>query len=166
MARMGKAAAGQGRGERLADSERTYDWRSPVSFTADVMTKVVREALDEGGYKYTRDSGERPYSKFAIIIPLPKFAYVYKYVVEEPIEVVIGVYDTKPTHSGVITYFEIADISEEGADQVKELLRAICAKLPRPPWRFTFGQKLQYALVATEYHEAKRAWKAMGFRTK
>ena len=144
--------------------DKTYDWKSPVSYDARTMTKVVREVLDERKWTYRREKGEMPYSKFMIVMPMPKFAYVYRFVVEEPVQIKIQSYDTRPTHSGLMPFLEIKGITDENAGEVKEVLRAIHDRLPRPAWQFTLGQKFQYALLATEYRQAKKAWKSMGFR--
>lgn len=144
----------------------SYDWRSPVSFDARSMAKVIREVLDQRGYAYTRERGEKPYSKFMIVMPMPKFAYVYRFRVQEPFELVIETYDTKPTHSGLMPFLEIKDITDQSMESVRELLRDVRDSLPREPWRFTLAQRFQYALLATEYRQARKAWQRMGFKVK
>ena len=144
----------------------SYDWKSPVSFNAKSMASIIRAILDKRGYKYSREKGEKPYSKFMIVMPMPKFAYVYRFIVEEPFEVTIETYDTRPTHSGLVPFLEVKDITDESMEHVRDLLREVKESLPRAPWKFTLGQRLQYALLAGEYRQARKAWQKMGFKVK
>ena len=78
------------------------EWRAAICYDARAVAKLLREALDDLGYKYTRDKSQKHYSKLMLVIPLPQFAYVFQFIVKSPSSFIINTYDTKPTPSGVL----------------------------------------------------------------
>ena len=88
-------------------------WHSAVCYNSKSIAKVTRETLDRLGYSYDRERTYKPYSKLMVIMPLPKFSYVFQFKVTKPSEFIINIYDTRPTHSGELHLLEILEISEK-----------------------------------------------------
>lgn len=137
-------------------------WKSPISFDAQTIAKALRQSLEELNFKFKRDTTHKHYSKTMLIIPLPKFAYVYRFIVEEPSEFIIDTYDTIPTHSGKMPFIEIHEINDKNIKDVQKVLKGVVKQLPREPWKFTFLQKIQHGLLIPEYRRARKAWKKLG----
>jgi hypothetical protein len=138
------------------------EWLSAVCYNSKSMAKVVRETLDGLGYSFSRERSYKPYSKLMVILPLPKFSYVFQFQVSKPAEFIINIYDTKPTHSGELHILELQEITPENLDFIKQFLQAVADNLPRKPWKFFWSERFKYALAAPEYLRAKKAWREMG----
>ena len=145
--------------------ETPTDWKSPVSYSALHMARLIREAMEELDWKFERESGERIYSRTVVIVPTMKAAHVFRYIVKQPVEVVIETYDTRPTHSSYMPYLEIKGLDEKAVREVKKMLKIVVADLERPPWEFTLAQRINHGLLLPEFKEARRAWAALGFDT-
>lgn len=126
------------------------------------MAKIARETLTKMDYIFERERSYKAYSKLMIVLPLPKFSYVFQFKVTSPSEFVINFYDTKPTASGDLHLMEILDITPENQKHVKEFLKSLVENLPRKPWKFFWSERFRYALAAPEYLRAKKAWREMG----
>jgi hypothetical protein len=137
-------------------------WHSAVCYNSKSMAKVSRETLDQLGYSYERERTYKPYSKLMVVIPMPKFSYVFQFKVTKPSEFIINIYDTRPTHSGELHMLEILEISERNLNYVKKYLSGLANNLPRKPWKFFWAERFRYAIAATEYLRAKSAWREMG----
>jgi hypothetical protein len=97
-----------------------------------------------------------------VVMPMPKFAYAFRFVVKEPSEFIMDLYDAKMTHSGMMHFIEIDDVNKENINDVRKVLNGLVKKFPRKPWKFTFGQRFQYAFLAPEIVTAKRKWRKLG----
>ncbi len=148
------------------NEEKTYEWKSPVSFNSRSMAKVTEECLQELAYKFEREDGRRHYTRFMMVMPLPQMAYVFRFVLTSPCNVEIEYYDTRPTHASTITYMEIKGLTEGNIGHVKRLLFKVVEKLPREPWKFTIGQRLQHGYFMPEFRRAKKAWESIGVKSK
>ena len=138
------------------------EWESAVCYNAKSMAKVTRETLEELGYSFERERGYKPYSKLMVVIPLPKFSYVFQFKVTAPEQFIINLYDTAPSHSGRLHFLEIREITPENLGAVKKFLKCLAANLPRKPWKFFWSERIKYAIAAPEYLRAKKAWRKMG----
>ena len=76
------------------------EWKSAVCYNSKNMAKITRETLDELGFEYERERSYKSYSKLMVVLPLPKFSYIFQFKISEPAQFIINIYDTKPTHSG------------------------------------------------------------------
>ncbi len=140
-----------------------YEWQAPISFSANSVAPLLEECLDELGYKYERDKSDKHYSRFMIIMPMPKFAYVYRFTVSEPSVFTIDTYDTQPKHAGIMPYIEVHDdVTTENIEDIRKVLRKLIEKLPRKPWTFTTGQRLMYGYLSFDFGKAKKQWKRIG----
>ena len=134
-------------------------WSSPVSYLAKPLTQATRYILDHLDLVYTRDSSHTAYSRFVVVIPLPeKLSYTYVFNIHHPHEFSIRYYDTKPGHSGIMSFMEIRDYDEKDLTIITEILKGLLASFQRPPWKFTFGMRLQHGLLLPEFWQSKKAW--------
>ena len=137
-------------------------WKSPISYDAQTMAKAIRKSLEDLDFKFSRDTSHRHYSKNMLIMPMPKFAYVFRFLVEEPCEIVMDMYDTYPSHAGILPFLEIKNIDDDNVKEVQKILSGVVKQLPREPWKFTKFQKFQLGYLLPDYRRAKKAWKKMG----
>ena len=141
-------------------------WSSPVTFDAKSLSILLRESLDELGYKYERRQSDKLYQQFLVVMPLPKTAYVYRFVIKKPVKVWIDLYDTKPSHAGFLPMMDIQGFTDEKALKLKRLFDNLLKKLSRPPWQFAWTQKFQHGILIPEWHRAKKAWRRLGYEIK
>ncbi|MEW5761327.1 MAG: hypothetical protein AB1779_11245, partial [Candidatus Thermoplasmatota archaeon] len=67
-------------------------------------------------------------------------------------------YDTKPAHSGTMSFIEVEMINDENIESIRLVLSTLAKKLPREPWKFTFAQRIQHGLLTPEFFKAKKLW--------
>ncbi len=149
---------------KKASGKFEYKWKSPISFTSDGVAKVIREVLEELDYKYARDKVQKYYDRTYVVMPMFRFAYAFRFIVEEPSEFTIDAYDTQPTHSSVIPYIEIDPVNNDNIEKISKILTLFAEKLPREPWKFTPGQKLMYGYLSFDFRKAKKEWRRIGIR--
>lgn len=138
------------------------DWKSAITFTSEEISPIVREILEELKYEFKRETTEKYYSQLLILFSVPKFAYVFRFVVEEPSSFIIDTYDTKYTHAGNISYIEILNFDEISKKDVERFLKKLVEKLPRKPWKFTLNQRFLCGFLTPEFLTARKQWKKMG----
>ncbi|MDG6220749.1 MAG: hypothetical protein QCI38_04790 [Candidatus Thermoplasmatota archaeon] len=138
-------------------------WKSPVSYNAQHMAMLVRMVMDKIGWEYERETGEKVYDRIMVVMPLMRFAHVYRFVVNKPVEITIDTYDTRPTHSSYIPWMAIEEMEPGDIPKVRELLDGMLAELERPPWIFTPRQRLNHGYFMPEFKQARRAWHALGY---
>jgi hypothetical protein len=139
-----------------------FSWRSAISFSAQSTATVLRKTLEELGVRFIRQKSERSYSQLYAVVPFPRVAYVFRFRVAGPHELVIDLYDTYPGTSGALAFMEIPDVNDGTIDTAREILRALASRTPRPPWKFTAAQRLQHGLLDLEVIRARRNWRAIG----
>lgn len=143
-----------------------YKWISPISFSSESLAKVLREILEELGYEFKRDNVQKQFDKTFIIVPLMRFSYAFRFIVEKPSEFVVDLYDTQPTHSSVMPIIEIDSVNDKNIEDIQKMLRLMVKKLPREPWKFTLGQRLMHGALMPEFRRAKKAWEKIGVKGK
>jgi len=57
---------------------------------------------------------------------------------------------------------EIPDLDDQNIELARRILRALVKQLPRPPWKFTAGQRVQHGLMNTDILKARSNWRAIG----
>lgn len=134
----------------------------PCSFNAQSVATLLREVLEKLGFKFERERVEKHYTRIFVLVPLPKFAYTFRFVIKEPSEFILDLYDAKITHSALMHFIELEGVSRETIKDVRLVLNALIKKLPRKPWEFTLGQKLQCGLLTPEIVLARRKWRKLG----
>lgn len=134
----------------------------PISFNARSTSTILRKVLEELNFEFERETTQKHYTRVMVIAPLPKFAYAFRFVVKEPSEFVMDLYDAKMTHSGIMHFIEIDNVNNKNINAVRDVLNSLTKKLPRKPWRFTFIQKFQYGFLVPEIVMARRKWRKLG----
>jgi hypothetical protein len=139
-------------------------WETPMSNAVTDLAIALRESMEGLGWEFARERSERIFSRFAIIMPMPKIAYVFRFCVSEPLhDVKVDAWEMRLTHRGDITYLAVQDFRYEDLPHVRALLRELVSRLPRRPWDFPLGQRLEAGLVIPEWSQSRRQWQAMGF---
>jgi len=147
---------------RIEAQRRT--WETPMSNRVTDVAVALREALDELGWEYARERGERMYSRFSVVIPMAKVAYVFRFRVTSPLDdVKLNAWEMRMGHKGDVTFLSVDDYRYEDLDLVHKLLEELVERLPRRPWDFPLGQRLETGLALPEWGNARRMWQRMRF---
>lgn len=143
-----------------------HKWISPISFSSEGLAKILREILDELGYEFKRDNVQKQFDKVFMVVPLMRFSYAFRFIVEKPSEFIVDLYDTQPTHSSTMPYIEINPVNEENIKDIQKMLKLMVKKLPREPWKFTKGQRLMHGALMPEFRRARKEWERIGVKVK
>lgn len=139
-------------------------WSSAISTPSKVNAKLVRETLDELKCDYVRDKEDRHYTRVMVVMPMPQFAYVFKFLVNGPEKFEVHLYDTKPNHSGVLHFIEIRNINSSNIKLIKKFLKKLTKKIGTPPYKFDWYERIRTGIFYLEYIQAKNRWAQMGIR--
>ena len=137
-------------------------WRAAVCYDAPSISKIVRETLDEMGWKYDRDRSIHSFSRLYVAISMPAVSYVFQFTVRAPIEIIINVYEEKPSHAAIIHFIEIKRIDGKNAPKVRRFLQKFASSLPKEPYRFHWTERFKAGLLNRHHINAKREWKKWG----
>lgn len=137
-------------------------FRAAVWMEVDELSSLCRGVLEELGFKFSRSTGKREFSRIMFVVPLPRYAYVYIFTITEPVPMEIKFYSEAPTSSGVVHFVEIVDIDRENVSTARKLLKRMADKMDRKPWKFSFLQRFRYGLLAPEFVSARSRWRRMG----
>jgi len=146
----------------LTPSENGFLWRSAISFSAQSTATLLRTILEGLGAKFRRTRSERSYSQLYAVLPFPRVAYVFRFEITMPCELVIDLYDTYPATSGALTFMEIPELNDENIGDARRILRELAARLPRPPWKFTAVQRVQHGLLEPDILRSRKNWRTIG----
>jgi len=137
-------------------------WTATLCSDARSNATMLRESLEELDYTFQRDKEDKHYTRIMVVIPMPQFAYVFKFMISEPADFEVLLYDSKPTHSGTLHHIEIKYISKKNIKAIKKLLKKFTLKLPRKPYKFLLSERLKLGLLAPEYLTSRNKWRMMG----
>jgi len=143
-------------------AEKGFQWRAAISFSAQSTSMLLRTILEEHGAKFKRTRSERSYTQLYAVLPFPRYAYVFRFEIHEPCELVIDLYDTYPATSGALTFMEIPELNDGNIENARRILRELSARLPRPPWKFTAVQRVQHGLLEPDILRARKNWRTIG----
>ena len=149
-------------GKKLRRSIRNGVWSAAVCVDARTAAGLIRESLEGLGYGYTRDMADRPFTKFMLIVPWPKFAYVFQFKVHSPSEFLVNIFDTQPTTSGNVHMIEVRGVTPSSVRGVVRLMRRFRRRLGRKPWDFDRAGRMQTGFLLSEFTSARRRWRAVG----
>jgi hypothetical protein len=141
------------------------NWTSPICFESQSASARMRETLEDLGCTFKRTRASKQYHQIMVMMPLPRVSYVYRFRLMKPIQLIIDFYDTKPTHAGILPYMDIRGITEQKMVIINKILDEFMERLPRKPWHFTMGQKLQHGYLS-DWRKSKKAWRELGYDTK
>ena len=137
-------------------------WRAPVCFNAPSNSRMVRETLDRLGWTYDLDRSMHSFSRLMLVLAVPAVSYVFQFLVREPVEFVINVYDEKPTHAAELHFIEVKGITKNNAPKVREFLQEYAGSLPRKPYQIHWTERFKAGLLNRHHINAKREWKKWG----
>jgi hypothetical protein len=75
----------------------------------------------------------------------------------------IDTWEMRMTHRGDISFLGIDNYTYEDTRVVRQLLVELVDRLPRRPWDFPLGQRMEAGLAIPEWNKSKQMWKQMGF---
>ena len=140
----------------------SVSWRSSISFDAPSTATLMRKVLDGMDVDFKRERSERSYSQLYAILPFPRVAYVFRFNIIAPAPLIIDIYETHPATYGPLGFLEIPKLDDDNIELARKILRALLKELPRPPWKFTAGQRVQHGLMNTDILKARSNWRAIG----
>ena len=139
-------------------------WETPMSNKVTHVAVALRESMEELGWQFERERSERIYSRFSIILPMPKVAYVFRFRVNDPLDdVVFDIWEMRMTHRGDISFLSIDDYKYQDLGRLQRLLRELVDRSPRRPWDFPLGQRFEAGLWIPEWGESRKMWQRMHF---
>jgi hypothetical protein len=125
---------------------------------------ALREAMEALGWEFAREKSERIYSRFAVILPMPKVAYVFRFRVSAPLDdVTFDIWEMRLTHRGDISFLAIEDYTFDDLEPIQSLLHELVDRLPRLPWDFPLGQRVEAGLMIPEWSQSRKMWQRMRF---
>ncbi|UCC93417.1 MAG: hypothetical protein JSW25_01760 [Thermoplasmata archaeon] len=149
---------------KVAIEAQRHTWESPMANSVTEVAVALRESMEALGWEFTREKGEKMYSRFTVVLPLAKIAYVFRFRVTEPLDDVrFDTWEFRFTHKGDITFIAVDDYRFEDLDLVHQLLSEMVSRLPRRPWDFPLGQRMEAGLALPEWGKARRMWQQMRF---
>jgi hypothetical protein len=139
-------------------------WETPMSNSVTDVAVALRESMEALGWEFEREKGERIYSRFTVILPMAKVAYIFRFRVRDPLEdVAFDTWEYRFSHRGDITFLAVDDYRYEDLDTVHQVLEELVSRLPRRPWDFPLGQKAEAGLALPEWGKARSMWQQMRF---
>ncbi len=97
-----------------------------------------------------------------VVLAVPAVAYVFQFIVREPVEFIINIYDEKPTHAAEMHFIEIKGINKKNAPRVRKFLQIFAASLPRKPYQIHWTERFKAGLLNKDHLNAKREWSRWG----
>jgi hypothetical protein len=139
-------------------------WESPMANNVTDVAVALRESMEALGWEFARERGEKIYSRFAVVVPMAKVAYIFRFRVTDPLDgVIFDTWEFRFSHKGDITFLAVDDYLFEDLDLVHQLLSEMTERLPRRPWDFPLGQRMAAGLALPEWGNARRLWQQMRF---
>ncbi|MBN1391066.1 MAG: hypothetical protein JXA22_10545 [Candidatus Thermoplasmatota archaeon] len=137
-------------------------WRAAVCYDAPSISKVVRETLDGLEWKYERDRTVHSFNRLWVAISMPAVSYVFQFIVSEPVELVINVYEEKTSHAAELHLLELKGIDRKNAPKVRKFLQRFASSLPKKPYRFHWTERFKAGFLNRAHLNAKREWGRWG----
>jgi hypothetical protein len=149
---------------RIAQARRS--WESAVSVPVLESAGAIRAALEELGWAFERRKATKLFSKFALVIMMPKGAYVFQFIVQADPEVTIETWQTDVSAGSNMTFLKLDGFSTKDEPLLRHFLELYRRAVGKDPWRFTHGERGRAGYLLPEFSRAKKAWSALGFETK
>ena len=140
-------------------------WESPVNVEIVESAAAARAALEEMGLEFERKRTTRLYTKFAIVIMLPRGAYVFQFKVKGEPPLMIETWATEPSFSSRMTWLSVEGFRAADQEKVRQFLELYRRGVAKDPWRFSFGERSRAGYALPEFRQAKKAWASFGFDT-
>ena len=137
-------------------------WRAAVCYDAPSISKVVRETLDSMGWEYERDRGIHSFNRLWVAISMPAMSYVFQFIVMDPVELVINVYEERPSHAAQLHFLELKGINRGNASRVRSFLQQFASTLPKKPYRFHWTERFRAGFLNRHHLRSRREWERWG----
>ena len=148
---------------KIAKAGRTF--QSAVSVKVVESAGAVRASLEALGWEFERRKSNKIYSKFAVVIMMPKAAHVFQFVVKKGPDITIETWAADVAAGAMLTFLRIPDIKGDDEPEVKRFLEHYAKAVGKDPWRFAFGERSKAGYLLPEFGRAKKAWASFGFDT-
>ncbi len=149
---------------RIAAARRV--WQSAVSVPVVSSAATIRAALEEMGWTFERRKSTKMYSKFTIILVVPKGAHVFQFVVTKGPPVTIETWGATVSAGAELTFLRVEGFGPEHAADVRRFLELYRKGVGKDPWRFTMGERSRAGYLLPEFGRARKAWASQGFDIK
>ncbi len=146
----------------IGDKKYPTMFKAATWVPAKDLSILTRKTLEDMDFTFKRSKGIKSFSKVVLVVPLPKFSYVFEFNVEEPEAFCIRVYDIFPTASAEVHLLEIEPITKYNLPHVKEFVSSLSGRLPKKPWKFSLSERFRYGFAAPEYITARKKWQLFG----
>lgn len=140
-------------------------WESPVSVDILDSAGACRVALEQMDASFVRKKSTRLYSKFNIVMMVPRGAYVFQFTLQGDTKMIIETWQTQQSTSAEITWLRIEDFRAPEEEFVRKFLRLYREAAGKDPWAFTFRERSRAGAILPEFRRARKAWESFGFET-
>jgi hypothetical protein len=149
---------------RIAQERRS--WQSAVSVPVLESAGAIRAALEELGWPFERRKATKLFSKLALVIMMPKGAYVFQFIVKADPEATIETWQTDVSAGSTMTFLKMEGFRAKDEPLLRQFLERYRTAVGKDPWHFTLGERGRSGYLLPEFSRAKKAWAAFGFDTK
>ena len=134
--------------------------------TPTAAVRALREMAQEAGWNSRRIRGIRLVDRWAIIMPIAQGSRTIGLVLETgPLtEVAMETYSHVRGSAGALTIVEWL-IPNELEDEWRQLFAEWTARLPRCPWKWTFGERSTLGFFLLVFKRSKRLFRKQGIDT-
>jgi hypothetical protein len=140
-------------------------WESPVSVDVLDSAGAVRAALEEMGVEFERKKSTRLYSKFSVVMMVPKGAYVFQFSLKGDTKIIVETWQTAPSSSSDMTWLRVENFRMDEEEFVRRFLTLYRKAAGKDPWAFTFAERARAGAMLPEWRRARKAWASFGFDT-
>ena len=141
-------------------------WESAVCISAVESAGAIRAALEELAWPFERSKTTRFYSKFTMVIMLPKGSYVFQFKVKDGLPSLIETWETEGSPGAVIAHLKVEGFTKDQEPELKRFLELYMKAAGCEPWRFTRKTRGRAGYLLPEFTRAPKAWAALGFDVK
>ena len=141
-------------------------FESAVAVPVVESAAAIRASLEDLGWTFERRKSSRIYSKFTVVLMLPKAAHVFQFVVKGGPDFTIETWSTDVAAGARLTFLRIEDLEASDTPKAAAFLETYRRAVGKDPWRFSAGERGRAGYLLPEFGRAKKAWASMGFDTK
>ncbi len=140
------------------------EFKLEVSTTPIENIKAFRRIASSNGWSLQSHEGSRLVDRFAIIMPMAQNARTLG------LEILDGPLKGLEMHSWAETKGSAGAINVsswiipggEGNEEARELIRNWAQKLPRCPWKWTFGERSRIGYLLPVFRRSRKAFARLG----
>ena len=131
--------------------------------TPTSAVRAFREMAEEAGWRSRRIQGSRLVDRWAIVMPIAQGSRTVGLVIEDgPLaEVAMEAYSHVRGSAGSLTVVEWL-IPNELEEEWRDLFAQWTSRLPRCPWRWSFGERSTIGYLLPVFGRSKRTFRKQG----